>query len=86
MPDRSERDPRNPLRPAHELQAMPLAERRRVAFAAARVAAHADRELYFLDLAVRAPDDDSARRLELYADAAYRDAVAMAIEHDLDCS
>jgi hypothetical protein len=33
---------------------------------------------------VRAPDDDSARQLELYAHEAYCDAHAIAEEHELE--
>jgi hypothetical protein len=56
----------------------------RLQFAAARADAHAGRELYLLELAVRAPDDDSARQLELYAHEAYCDAHAIAEEHELE--
>jgi len=63
---------------------MPNAEQARVSFAAARADDHAVRELYLLELAVRAPDDDSARQLELDAHEAYCDAYAIAKEHDLD--
>ena len=44
----------------------------------------ASRELYFLELAVRAPDEDSANALELYAYEAYKDALAIKEEHDLE--
>ena len=53
-------------------------------YAAARADDHAARELYLLELAVRAPDDDSARQLELYAHEAYCDAEAIMKEHELD--
>ncbi len=59
-------------------------DRARRAFARASLAAQEEREWYFLMLATSAPDDASARRLEAYADDAYRDAVAIAREHDLD--
>jgi hypothetical protein len=55
----------------------------RIGFAAETLRHHADREWFFLDLAVHAPDDDSSRQLELYADDAYRDARAVATEHGL---
>src|SRR5689334_17738509 len=55
----------------------------RIGFAAATLQQHCDREYFFLDLAVHAPDDESSRRLELYADDAYRDARAVATEHGL---
>ncbi len=53
-------------------------------FAAASVAAHEEREWYFLMLASSASSDVSARMLEAYADDAYQDAIAIAREHDLD--
>ena len=43
---------------------------------------HSVRELYFLELAVQAPDEDSANALELYAYEAYKDALAITEEHD----
>ena len=63
---------------------MPDPEHARLRFAASRADDHAVRELYLLELAVRTPDDDAARRLELYAHEAYCDAHAIAKEHDLD--
>ena len=59
-------------------------EQARVDFAHARADEHSVRELYLLELAVNASDDDSARELELRADDAYRDALAITKEHDLD--
>src|SRR3712207_7068741 len=50
-------------------------EEARIEYAAARIEEHADREWYFLDLAVRAPDDDSSRLLELQANDACLDAL-----------
>jgi len=79
MPDRSDRRERGIPRCT-----MPDAEEARLRFAAARADDHSVRELYLLELAVRAPDDDSARQLELYAHEAYCDAHAIAEEHDLD--
>jgi hypothetical protein len=77
MPDRNDRDvPRCTMPPD------PEQARRR--FAASRASDHAVRELYLLELAVRAPDDDSARQLELYAHEAYCDAEAITKEHDLE--
>jgi hypothetical protein len=60
-------------------------ERSRVACAAARVDEHAARELYFLKLAVAAPDEESACELENHAYEAYCDAEALRKEHELDC-
>jgi hypothetical protein len=62
---------------------LPDAEQARIGFAARSLRHHADREHFFLDLAVHAPDDESSRQLELYADDAYRDARAIASEHGL---
>jgi hypothetical protein len=56
-------------------------ERRR--FASARLQRHHDREHHFLRLAVEATDDAASRLWELCADDAYRDATAIAAEHDL---
>ena len=56
----------------------------RVRFAAARADFHAVRELYLLELAVLALDDDTARLLELSAHEAYCDAHAITEEHGLD--
>ena len=71
--------------PDHNGSAMRLddADRARLGFAAATLRQHFDREYFFLDLAVHAPDDDSSRQLELYADDAFRDAWAIATEHGL---
>jgi hypothetical protein len=68
MPDRSDRADR---------------EARRVAYAAERIAAHADRELALLIRATEAENDMSARELELEADTAYRDFIALIEEHGL---
>lgn len=56
----------------------------RIQMAATRIAAHAARELALLEQAVAAHDDDEARELELEADTAHRDFVAMAQEHGLE--
>ena len=56
----------------------------RLAFAASRVRRLAETELQLLELAVNAADDDSARQLELQADTAWRDALALTREHDPD--
>ena len=45
---------------------------------------HCVRELYFLELAVKAPDEDSANALELHAYEAYKDALAIREEHGLE--
>jgi hypothetical protein len=58
-------------------------EAMRIAFAAARVAQHADRELSLLRRATEADSDASARQLECEADAAYQDFVALIEEHGL---
>ena len=88
MPDRSGRDERPARRPdptdPRFWSLPPSADQARLQFAAARADAHAVRELRLLELAVRAPDDESARDLELCAHEAYCDAHAIAKEHDLD--
>jgi hypothetical protein len=53
-------------------------------WAQARADEHSVRELYFLELAVRAPDEDSANALELHAYEAYKDALAIREEHGLE--
>jgi hypothetical protein len=58
-------------------------EARRVAFAAARIAEHADRELTLLTRATEAENDLRARQLESAADTAYRDFIALIEEHGL---
>ena len=58
-------------------------EIRRITFAASRVADHAARELALLVRATQVPDDRHARELELEADVAYRDLVALTEEHGL---
>ena len=59
-------------------------EHPRLEWAQARADEHSVRELYFLELAVRAPDEDSANALELYAYEAYKDALAIREEHGLE--
>jgi hypothetical protein len=59
-------------------------EQPRMAWAQARADEHSVRELYFLELAVRAPDEDSANALELHAYEAYKDALAIKEEHGLE--
>jgi hypothetical protein len=59
-------------------------EQARLETAQARADEHSVRELYFLELAVKAPDEDSANALELYAYEAYKDALAITKEHDLE--
>jgi hypothetical protein len=54
------------------------------AHAVALAEAHASRELELLELAVLAPDDESARELELRAYQAYCDSAAIIKEHNLD--
>jgi len=58
-------------------------EARRIAFAAARIAEHADRELSLLTRATEADNDLRARQLESAADAAYRDFISLIQEHGL---
>jgi len=55
----------------------------RVRFAATRLQRHHDAEHHFLTLAVEAADDAASRLWELCADDAYRDATAIAEEHEL---
>jgi hypothetical protein len=63
--------------------AEPDREAARVAFAATRIAAHADRELALLTRAAHADSDTVAQELEYAADGAYRDFIAMIEEHGL---
>ena len=56
---------------------------KRITFAAARVAQHADRELALLTQATLTTNDARARELEYEADAAYRDFIALIEEHGL---
>ena len=88
MPEHPERDRRLLKRPdaTHNDHGSlpPHADHARRQFAAARADQHAARELYLLELAVRAPDDESARQLELYAHEAYCDAHAITKEHELE--
>jgi len=59
-------------------------EAKRITFAAARAAEHAERELSLLVRATQTADDLAARELEYEADTAYRDFVAIKEEHGLD--
>ena len=59
-------------------------EARRVAFAAERVAQHADRELALLVDATQTASAARARELEAEAAAAYRDFIALIKEHGLE--
>ena len=77
-------NPRQPLDHLLTMQTIHTLDNRRLAFASARASEHVERELYFLELASDARDDDSARQLELYADTAYHDALAIITEHELD--
>ena len=87
MSDRTDKD-RGPLRRVHSVDAYRqwrlTPEQARIDYALARADEHSVRELYFLELAVQAPDEDSANVLELYAFDAYRDALAITREHHLD--
>jgi hypothetical protein len=58
-------------------------ETRRIAFAAARIAEHAARELALLEQARNADDARRARELEYRAGTAHRDSVALTEEHGL---
>ena len=59
------------------------AEKRRIAYAAERVAAHAERELRLLERATLTKDEECSRALQDEAETAYYDFVAMKEEHDL---
>ena len=83
MSDRSDRRLRREQLP-DVCRTPPAEEDRRVAWALGRADGHSVRELYFLELAVRAPDEDSANALELHAYEAYKDALAITEEHDLE--
>ena len=83
MSDRSDRRLSREQRP-DVCRTPPAAEDRRIAWASARADQHSVRELYFLELAVQAPDEDSANALELYAYEAYKDALAITEEHELE--
>ena len=64
-----------------------MADRRdelRIQLVAKRIAMHAARELALLEQAVSTPDDDMARALEVAADTAHRDLIALTQEHGLD--
>jgi hypothetical protein len=82
MSDRSDRHPGHEHADVCRQPGPP--ERRRVASALALADRHSVRELYFLELAVRAPDEESANALELYAYEAYKDALAIKEEHGLE--
>ena len=87
MSDRTDsgRDPLARIEHAHALRrALPTLEQARLAYAQARADEHSVRELYFLELAVQAPDENSACALESHAYEAYLDAVAVTKEHRLD--
>jgi hypothetical protein len=66
-----------------EPDSAPSVESRRITFAAARVADHAALELSLLQWASLVRDDRRARELELRAEIAYRDYVAISEEHGL---
>jgi hypothetical protein len=70
------RDPREPEHVADP-------ETRRISFAAARIADHAERELELLDRARHAENERRARELEYRAGTAHRDSVALTEEHGL---
>jgi hypothetical protein len=69
-------DPREPENVAD-------ADTRRITFAAARIADHAERELELLDRARHAGDARRARELEYRAGTAHRDSIALTEEHGL---
>ncbi len=81
MPDHPNQSASNEAAPMNTVLDLEAA---RCAFAAARVRALAALELRLLELAVEAPDDERARRLELQADTVWRDAQALSAEHDPD--
>jgi hypothetical protein len=62
---------------------LPSPEHLRTDYAHQLLHTHTDRELFFLELAVQAPDDESSQWLEAYADDARQDADAIATEHGL---
>jgi hypothetical protein len=68
--------------PADWLDAKHL-EAKRLGYAAARIADHAARELFLLERAAKAADDEAASRLEYEAGTAHRDCVALTEEHGL---
>ncbi len=85
MSDRTDKN-HDPVRRVHSADVCrhPTPEQARINSALARADEHSVRELYFLELAVQAPDEDSANTLELYAYEAYEDALAIRKEHHLD--
>jgi hypothetical protein len=56
----------------------------RIQLVAKRIAMHAARELRLLEQAVAADDDDMSRALEVAADVAHLDLLALTQEHGLD--
>ena len=68
----------------HEPEHAADLEVRRITYAAARIADHAERELSLLDRARHARDRTRARQLEFEAGAAHRDSIALTEEHGLD--
>ncbi len=58
-------------------------EAKRIAFAAARIAEHAERELELLTKATEAASDARARQFEDEAHTAYRNFIALIEEHGL---
>jgi hypothetical protein len=80
MAERFEEEPAD----SEEIRRAVDLEAKRIAYAAARVADHAERELFLLDRATHARDHVAARELESEADIAYRDLVALTEEHGLD--
>jgi hypothetical protein len=73
MSDRHDREPEH----AADLEV------RRITFAAARIADHAQRELTLLKRARAVEDLTRARELEYEAGTAHRDSVALTEEHGL---
>jgi hypothetical protein len=72
-------DRHDPREPEHVADA----DTRRITFAAARIADHAERELELLDRARHAEDARRARELEYRAGTAHRDSIALTEEHGL---
>ena len=69
---------------SHEQPSILELEAARMVFAARRVRELSALELRLLEQAVEAADDAASLRLEVEADTAWRDALALSGEHDPD--
>jgi len=83
MTDPRDQDGRPTQRPG-DADVTPTPDQVRLDFALARADHHAVRERLCLELAMLAPGSDAARALELQAFEAFKDALAITQEHDLD--